>query len=463
MKIGKMFSLFVLVTILVSSTACAAQPQPTAIEPGPAKTEPSTEVEEATQMPTENASTVKDGQLLQSDLARQEVEIPQEDLRSLASEMNGFAFDLLQMTPGNKQSNFFFSPYSISLALAMAYAGAEGKTAEEMAGVLHFSLPQDQLHPTLNALDRSLYEVPEYLQDSKEAFQLNVANAIWGQQGYPFKQAYLDILAENYGAGLRLVDFISKTEQVRQTINDWVAEETEDKIKDLLLPGSLDAMTRLVLTNAIYFNATWENEFPETATKPEDFYLPDQSTVKVDMMKQTENYLFSNTDDLAMVEIPYMNAKYSMLVMMPKNQDLASYAAGLDTEQINVSLDEMHHGEVILSFPKFEYESSFSVADTLKELGMRTAFSPDEANFTGMYQPQADPLYISDVIHKAYVAVDEKGTEAAAATAIIMKATGAMISDEPVEIRFDHPFLFVIRDRESGLFLFIGTVNNPAK
>jgi len=340
-------------------------------------------------------------------------------------------------------------------------AGAQGQTEKEMADVLHYNLPQNTIHPQINCLDQSLYVVPEWLKDQETSFQLNVANALWGQSDYPFKTSFLDNLAEYYGAGMNLEDFKTSSELARQSINNWVAQQTENKIKDLIPEGALNEMTRLVLTNAIYFNANWQEEFNKDLTASEDFVVDEKTTVAAEMMQLEHRFGYLKTEDIQMVEIPYLNSRYSMVLAMPISSDLKLFAQNTSLEQITQSIREFKNGPAVLKIPKFKFETSFSVSTTLQALGMVTPFAPESADFSGMFEPGADPLFISNVIHKAFVAVDEKGTEAAAATAVLMEATSAQIEEEPVLLTFDHPFLFIIRDNESGLILFMGNMTNP--
>ena len=339
----------------------------------------------------------------------------------------------------------------------MTYAGADGSTAQEMADVFHYPAALADLHGTMNSLDQQLYKTPEYMEDEEGNFKLNVANALWGQAGYAFKQDYLDEVAAAYGAGLKLVDYIQATEASRKQINDWVEKETEEKIKDLLPAGSLNADTRLVLTNAIYFNAAWLNEFNENSTRPEDFYLLNGDIAKVDMMIQEERFRLFRNEEFQAVQMPYFNANYSMILLMPKVMPLNEWMQGFSAADYNELLGSLYYGDLILSVPKFEYEDAFSVKDSLRTLGMPTAFIPGQANFSKMYEPTEEPFSIGDVLHKAYVAIDEEGTEAAAATAVIMEAETAMEEPpKPIPLVFDHPFLFLIQERETGIILFMG-------
>jgi serpin B len=378
------------------------------------------------------------------------------DATALVDGNSEFAFDLFQALNQqqrnlSQQGNLFYSPYSISLALAMTYAGARNETATEMAQVLHFTLPQDRLHPAFNGLDLALANRSE----TGNSFQLHIVNAIWGQKGYKFLDSFLNVLGRNYGAGLRLLDFANQSETSRATINDWVSDQTKGKINDLLPQGSIDALTRLVLTNAIYFNASWLSSFNERLTSNGTFHLIDGDTVTVPMMKQTHFFVYVSGDGYQAVELPYNGSKLSMVILLPDSGKFETFENKLNASFASRIISDLKYCEVDLTLPKFKYEYECSLANTLAAMSMPKAFSGD-ADFSGMTGNR--DLAISDVIHKAYVSVDEAGTEAAAATAVTM--AGAM-PGEPAQMTVDHPFIFLIRDIDTGTILFIGRVMNP--
>ncbi|MCL0053158.1 serpin family protein [Dehalococcoidales bacterium] len=378
------------------------------------------------------------------------------DVTTLVDGNNAFAFDLYQALR-EADGNLFYSPYSISLALAMTYAGARGETEQQMADTLHFILPQDRLHPAFSSLDTELARRGEGAKGKDgEGFQLNIVNAIWGQKGYQFLPTFLDLLAENYGAGLRILDFVNAPEESRITINNWVSDQTEGRIKDLIPPGLIDAFTRLVLTNAIYFNAAWQYPFNENMTEDGLFYLLDGGEVTVPMMKQAKMFGYAEGDGYQAVELPYDGGELSMVLLLPEAGHFESFEGSLDTQQVSAILERLEHRQVALTMPKFEFESSFSLKETLAGMGMPIAFTAG-ADFSGMTGNRE--LFIRDVVHKAFVSVDEAGTEAAAATAVVMPVS---LPVYPLEVTVDRPFIFLIRDIETGAILFVGRVVDPS-
>ncbi|NIM96341.1 MAG: serpin family protein [Anaerolineales bacterium] len=393
-----------------------------------------------------------------SDLERDESpSAAPQDVQQVAAGNHAFAFDLYQAL-ADGEGNLFFSPHSISVALAMTFAGARTTTEEEMADTLHFLLPQDQLHPAFNALDLELASREEGFEDDEAGFQLNIANTIWGQEGYEFLQEFLDTLALNYGAGLQLLDFMEDPETARIIINDWVSEQTEGRIEDLIPQGVIDAATRLVLTNAIYFKAQWMEQFEESNTVDGPFHLLDGSEVTVPLMSQEEGFPYAEGDGYQAIELPYVGGQTSMVILLPEEGRFEEFESALSVEQVAEIIGSMQFESLILTMPKFEFESDFSLSKTLAEMGMPTAFGFD-ADFSGMNGKR--DLYISDVVHKAFVLVDEEGTEAAAATAVIVAEMGAIIPE--IEMKIDRPFIFMIRDIETDSILFLGRVLNPAE
>jgi serpin B len=381
------------------------------------------------------------------------------DLPELVAGNSTFAFDLYQALRID-EGNLFFSPYSISQALAMTYAGAAGETKSQMADTLGFTLPDDQLHPAFNSLDLELASRAEGEQGTEgREFQLNIANAIWGQEGYGFLPDFLDVLAQNYGAGLRVLDFIGTSEESRVTINDWVSEQTEGKIEDLVPQGAIDELTRLVLTNAIYFNAGWLFPFEPENTQDGPFHLLDDGEVIVPMMMQSKRLGYGQGDGYQAVSLPYGLSGLSMVLIVPPAGQFGVFEESMTAERIDAIVEGLGERMVSLTMPKFDFESSFDLAGTLAAMGMPDAFT-EFADFSGMTGNR--DLLISAVVHKAFVSVDEEGTEAAAATAVVVGPTSAPEPVEPAELTIDRPFIFLIRDSETGAILFLGRVLNPA-
>jgi len=397
------------------------------------------------------------GDLLQSDEPRETApDVGDTDLEALVEGNSDFVFDLYQQLR-DEEGNLFYSPYSISLALAITYGGARGETEAQMADALSFSLPQNQLHPAFNALALELESRGEGAEGKDgEGFRLNIVNAIWGQLDYEFLSDFLDLLAVNYGAGLRVLDYINSPEESRITINDWVADQTEGRIEDLIPPGLINAMTRLVLTNAIYFNAAWNYPFEEDMTEDGIFNLLDGGEVTVPMMSQSEHLGYAEGDGYQAVDLPYDGEELSMVILLPDSGQFEAFEAALDAATVAGIIEDIDYREVDLTMPKFEFDSSFSLSQALSALGMPVAFSTS-ADFSGMTGNR--DLYIADVVHKAFVSVDEAGTEAAAATAVVMELTAM---PDVVEVSIDRPFIFLIRDIETGTILFVGRTLNPA-
>jgi serpin B len=370
---------------------------------------------------------------------------------------NAFAVDLysqLSKQPGN----LFFSPESISTAFGMAYAGAHGETATEMQHVFHFTLPPDRLHPAMGAL---LAE----MNGQHKGYELHVADALWAQQDASFEQSYLKLVQSDYGAGFHRVNFEISPESVRATINAWVEKQTNDKIKDLIGPGAINTTTRLVLTNAIYFKGDWQDPFVAEATQNEEFHLSATQWVMTQMMHRTGGYSYYDGGTFQALELPYAGDEISMVVLLPKQTDglpalEQSFASGVAGEWIK-KLEPVD--KVILTLPRFTMTQQFELSSTLSAMGMAQAFS-GAADFSGMTgKPE---FSISAAIHKAFIDVNEKGTEAAAATAIVMRATAMhqeFPAPPPIVFRADHPFLFILLDTRSGSMLFLGRVADPTK
>jgi serpin B len=384
--------------------------------------------------------------------------ISQTELNKLVEGNSAFAFNLYQLLK-KQDGNLFYSPYSISEALAMTYAGARSETEQQMASSMQYLLDQKLLHAGFNALDLELAKRGQGAKGTDEkGFRLNVVNAIWGQQDFKFTSEFLDVLAQNYGAGLRILDFKKSPEPSRQTINQWVSDQTEARIKDLLPKGSIDSLTRLVLTNAIYFNAAWQSQFHKESTSNGDFTLINGSKVNVPLMFQSKSYKYAAGPDYQAVELPYDGRELSMVVLLPASGRFTDFESSLSGAQIAQIVQSLQSNQVDLTLPKFKIESDLDLNDTLKALGMTDAFNAAKADFSGM--DGAKDLYITSVVHKSWVTVDEAGTEAAAATGVVVGTTSMPLDIK--EMKIDRPFIFLIRDIQTGAILFVGRVMNPA-
>lgn len=363
---------------------------------------------------------------------------------------NAFALDIYQQLKG-EAGNLFLSPYSISTALAMTYAGARGQTATQMAEMLHFNPLEQNLHATMGKLVNELNA-----RGQQGNCQLSVANALWGQQGYGFLPGFINLLEKNYQTSLYQVNFKTATEAAREKINTWVAEKTQDKIKDLIPEGVLDALTRLVLTNAIYFKGNWASQFKKEQTREMPFKISAEKEITVPMMNQSEKFGYLEREGLQILSMPYQDKELSMIVLLPAEIDgLEALEDSLTLAKLNIWLRSLIEEKVIVYFPRYKIEKKCFLADTLSAMGMKDAFN-GKADFSGMNGRR--DLYISNVIHQAFIEVNEKGTEAAAATAVVMTKA---IASRPLIFRADHPFLFLIRDNQSGSILFLGRMVEP--
>lgn len=380
------------------------------------------------------------------------------DVAAVVKGSNQFAFDLYTKLRSEEPGNLFFSPQSISTALAMTYAGARGETASQMASVLHFDLPPDKLHPAQAAL------LSYWNALGKQGnVQLSAANRLWGQDSYHFLDTFIRLLRTEYGAKLELVDF-AKSAAARKAINAWVEKATSGKIKDLIPEGVLDQDTRLVLTNAVYFKGDWEDAFQKSATKPSDFFLSaTEKASDVPLMYQKERFRFheakvADGKGVKLLELPYKGKQLSMVVLLPEAKDgLAELEEHLTADMLDQWINAAKEREVKVWLPKFKMTDEFQLGDVLAAMGMKNAFS-GLADFSGMDGTKG--LFISDVIHKAFVDVNEEGTEAAAATGIVLELKAAAPAATP-EFRADHPFALVIRDNATGAILFMGRVLDP--
>jgi serpin B len=380
------------------------------------------------------------------------------NISAVVKSSNQFAFDLYAKLSSEKQGNLFFSPQSISTALAMAYAGARSETASQMAGVLHFDLPPEQLHPAEAALLAYWNALGQ-----QGNVKLSVANRLWGQRGYKFADAFTRLLRDDYGAGLEQCDF-AESEAARKAINTWVEKATADKIKDLIPSGALNSLTRLVLTNAVYFKGDWQEAFRKEATKPSDFFLSENEKIAgVPLMFQKDDFRFGEAKfagdrEVKVLDLPYKGGQLSMVVLLPEAKDgLVELEKHFSADKLQQWLHAAKRQKVSVWLPKFKMTDQFQLGGVLAAMGMADAFDGSKADFSGIDGTRE--LFLSAVVHKAYVDVNEEGTEAAAATGIVFAASAAPMPSP--EFRADHPFAFLIRDNTTGAILFMGRVVDP--
>jgi len=379
------------------------------------------------------------------------------DINNVVDANNQFALDYYSKLKDKDSGNIFFSPFSISGAMAMAYEGARGQTAEEMRSVFYF--PED------NDLRRKEYSaIFDEINKGDKKYKLSIANALWAQKDYQFLSDYLKTVEKYYGGKANNLDFQKDPEGSRVTINNWVENQTNNKIKDLIPSGAIDELTRLVLTNAIYFKGEWVRQFNEEDTQEENFIINENNIVKVQMMQRIDEdakFNYAENDQLQILEMPYSGEELSMLILLPKNDDLSTLENLLSTKKLSEWKKDLENQRVKIFIPKFKLETKYFMTEDLKTMGMPTAFIPAGADFSGM--DGTKNLYIGQVIHQAFVEVNEEGTEAAAATAVIMQL-GAAPDQKTPEIpvfRADHPFIFLIQEKSSGNILFMGRVVNP--
>ncbi|MCK4413795.1 MAG: serpin family protein [Candidatus Eisenbacteria sp.] len=383
------------------------------------------------------------------------------DADAPAAGINAFALDLYQQL-ADSPGNICFSPFSLSSALAMTYAGARGETEAQMARVLHFGDNGESFHEAYGDLSRSMRAAG----DLAEGPRLVVANALWAQEDFSFLDWYFELVTSRYDAALRNVDFTGDPAGARRTINDWVARQTAGKILDLLGPGSVGPLTRLILTNAVYFRGAWVLPFAEKSPAA-PFLLAGGERVEVPMMHQTGRLsYFEGQDpegaDFQVLELPYRETRLAMLIVLPsRGRPLDDFAAGVTPERLGEWIEGLEPLRVSVFLPRFALRAALDLAGTLGAMGMPDAFHQQTANFSGM--TGSPDLFISSVLHKAFLEVTEQGTEAAAASAVVMalKSSGQDPRARKPVFRADHPFLFLIRDRETGVVLFLGRLVDP--
>ena len=366
---------------------------------------------------------------------------------------NQFAIDLYSEISKESNENIFFSPWCISTAMAMVYEGARGDTAKEIQEIFHF--------PENDSSRRFSYaKMLNTINKAGGKYKLRTANAIWLQKDYPFIREYKNTISRYYLGEIKNLDFVNSPGDSSSYINNWVSKNTNNKIKNIVSPSMFNEFTRAVLTNAIYFKGKWKHKFDRDDTKPEDFTLRSGSKIKVPMMRLENDDLdfnYTESDGVQILEIPYRGDKISMLILLPRS-DIAYLESILTEEKLQEWKNELKPETVYIYMPKFTFETSYSLVDYLKRMGMSLPFTWPGADFSGI--DGTEMLYINDFLHKAYIDVNEEGTEAAAATTILMRF-GAAIRPHYVEFRADHPFIFIIQERKTGNILFIGRVVRP--
>lgn len=375
----------------------------------------------------------------------------EEGIQAVVQANNKFAFDFYHELAKIEEENIFYSPYSISSALAITYEGAKGRTAEEIQSVFHF--------PEIDDLRPNFAAIYNQLNKRRAPYELRTGNALWAQQDYPFLGDYLNNVERYYGAKAANLDFVRETESSRQTINRFIEEQTSGRIDELLKENDVNPLTVLVITNAIYFKGDWLIEFDEANTMERNFYITPDDVVQVPMMSmdpKDERFNYVQNEKLEMLELPYLGEEISMIIILPK-ENIESIESELKSENIEILVDKMSKIKLgNIQIPKFEFNTEYYLHDVLKDMGMPTAFE-SESDFSKMID--SERVVINDVIHNAFVKVDEKGTEAAAATAVTIERVSAVF---PTTFIVDRPFIFMIRHRETGNILFLGRVVDPS-
>ena len=381
-----------------------------------------------------------------------------------------FGLALLDRMAGESPTtNRFCSPYSVGVALAMTYAGARGETRTEMAEALRFSPTGGELHDAVASLLGDLAAASDATNgrsdsgtedDAGTPLTLRTANALWGQTDFPFADAFVDTLADHYGAGMGAVDFEADPEAARRAINDWVAERTEDHVEELFAKGTIDDATRLVLANAVYFAANWASTFDEDRTEDAPFTGLDGAERDAPTMAQQDRFEYASVDGVAVLSLPYVGGTADMVVLLPPRERFREFERSLTVERLRELTAALEQREVDVRLPKFSVRTRRDLPTDLEAMGMERAFGRD-ADFSGMTEGDAGKkLQVGAVVHEAFVDVDERGTEAAAATGVEVELTSA--GPKPVEFVADHPFVFAIRHRESGALLFLGRYVTPS-
>ncbi len=394
--------------------------------------------------------------LLQAEADPRSITKVYSELEPVVDGINGYAWESWQASLPYAQGNLFSSPFSQAAAMSMVYAGAEGETEAQLAAALGVPEGGEQAwHEHLGAL------IVDLSGAHSRPYTLYTANRLWGQQDYPWEEPFLTVTEQDYQAPLEETDFVAHAEEARLEINDWVAEKTRERIPELFESGDIGSDTRLVLANAIYFKADWSLPFDEAETRDRQFTLAGGDTVSVPMMQLDDDFLYGRFDALRVLELPYESDEVSMVFLLPDSHDgLAALQEQLTDEQVSSWIDQLTDGDVDVRIPSFEMDAEFPMEDVLIDLGVEDAWLGGVADFSGMLDPDVEALWLARVVHKAFVRVDEQGTEAAAATGAVM--VGESAPAEPREFHAERGFLFFIRDRLTGTILFQGRMEDPS-
>lgn len=379
------------------------------------------------------------------------------EVKNVTDASNQFALDYYAKLIGKDDGNIFFSPFSISAAFVMTYEGAKEQTAEQIRSVFYFPDNIDLIRKEYKAIFSEINK-------KNKGYELNSANALWAQQDYKFSREYFNNIEKYYDGKATNLDFVNNPEGSASTINEWVENQTKNKIKNLIDPSTINKLTRLMLTNAVYFKGEWVKKFDKKDTKEEDFKISENDIVKTPMMRFTDNdaiFNYGENDDLQILEMPYSGDDLSALFILPKNNDLSKLESKISNNNLLGWKKDMREQKVKIYIPRFKFETEYKMKEDLTDMGMATAFT-NSADFSGMTASGKDELKIDEAIHKAYIDVYEEGTEAAAATVIVMEEKSAPPKETKIPVfRADHPFIFVIQHKNTGNILFIGRVVNP--
>ncbi len=380
----------------------------------------------------------------------------------IAAANNAFAFDmyshLTQLAQSEQpeaggEKNIFFSPHSISTAMAISYEGAENTTKKQISNVFYFPMNKTVLKVHLKYMN-------DGINSGSGDYELETANALWVQKGYPVKEAYVSSVKNYYGGEVTNLDFMGRPDASRDTINEWVEDRTNDKIKDLVPKNSITPDTRVIITNAIYFNGKWVYEFDKRITAKKPFYPAKGEEIPVDMMYMFKSFNYGENSKAKIIELPYKGNDLSMYIVLPKDNDIKDFETDFTVNDYNKLKNDMEFTEEVqTSIPKFKFETKTDLSSSLVEMGVVDAFNPNRANFSGISD---GPLFVSSVIHQAFIDVQEEGTEAAAATEVELECGGTISWDsKPEEFKADHPFMFFIEDKRTDCILFMGKVEYP--